>query len=86
MRVLVACDTVGGRREVHRPGLPGLLDAHMAFVAVNPFEHVRTVLKGAVLFVSLEAKHFGAGSGRSGERDQGCDCDELSHSLPCQVC
>jgi hypothetical protein len=63
MRVFVALDTIGGRWEVHRPRLPGLLDAHMAFVAVDPFDDVCTVLECTVLFLPLEAKHFGARSG-----------------------
>jgi hypothetical protein len=86
MRVLVALDTIGGRREVHRPGLPGLLDADMAFVAVDSFEHVRTMLESTVLFVPFEAKHFGARSSGAGQHDQGCNCEELPHFFPCQVC
>jgi hypothetical protein len=54
MWVFVTLDTIGGCWEVHRPRLPGLLDAHMAFVAVDPFDDVCTVFECAVLFLPFE--------------------------------
>jgi hypothetical protein len=69
MRILVAFDAIGRRREVHRPGLSGLLDARMALVAVDAFEHVCTMLERPILFVPFEAKHLGACSGGAGEQD-----------------
>jgi hypothetical protein len=67
MRFLVAFHTIGGRREVHRPGRSSLLDACVAFEAVDPLHDVCTVLERSVLFLLLEAQHLGAGPCRAGK-------------------
>ena len=67
MRIFVAFDAHGGGRKVHRTRLSGFLDAYMALVAVDPFEHVRAVFECAVLLLLLEAEHLRAGSDRAGE-------------------
>ena len=73
MRFFVAFDALRGRREVHGPGLSGLLDARVAVQAVDAFDDVRAVLERPVLFVTLEAEHFCACPGGASEQDQGCD-------------
>ena len=73
MRIFVAFHALRGRREVHGPGLSGLLNARVAFQAIDAFDDVRSVLERPVLFVTFEAKHFRARPGGASEQDQGCD-------------
>ena len=61
------------------PVSPALSIPCVALQAVDALDDVRPVLEGVVLFFSVETEHLGAGSGRGGKQDQGCDGDHLPH-------
>jgi hypothetical protein len=69
MRILMALDAPGGGRKVQRSGLAGLLDASVALEAVDAIDDMGAVLECPVLLFLLEAQHFGAGPGQTGQHD-----------------
>jgi len=73
--VLVAVDALLRRRKVERPGFPSVLNPSVAFEAVDPVEHVGSMLEVSLLRVFLDSEHFGARARKAGQGNEHDDGD-----------
>jgi len=78
VRILMTGHAILRRRKVKRAGFAGLLNAGVAFVAIDAFEHVGPMLKRTlwIVVLALQPENFCAGTRPPCQDHQRDDCDQ----------